>query len=57
MTGFELSVLRLQNAISVSIMAMPKKSHFTIFVIQNFVQNRNKTHMNFIYIVVIMFVR
>ena len=35
MTGFELSVSQLQNVIYFSIIVMPKKSHFTIFAIQN----------------------
>ena len=39
-----------------SIIAMPEKSHFTIFAIQNFVQNMKK-HMNSICIVGIMSVR
>ena len=30
-TGFELSVLQSQNAIYFSFIAMPKKSHFTIY--------------------------
>ena len=50
MTGFELSVSQLQNAIYFSIIVMPKKSHFTIFAIQNFVQNTKK-RVNSIYIV------
>ena len=37
--GFGLSVSWLQNTIYFSITAMPKKPHFTIFAIQNFVQN------------------
>ena len=43
-TGFELSLSRLQKVIYFSIIVIPKKSHFTIFVIQNFVQNTKK-HM------------
>ena len=43
LVGFELSVSRLQNATYFSIIAMSKKSHFTIFAIQNFVQNKKKT--------------
>ena len=35
-TGFELSILRSPNAIYFSIIAMPKKSHFTIFAINFF---------------------
>ena len=50
MTGFELSVSQLQNVIYFSIIVMPKKSHFTIFAIQNFVQNTKK-RVNSIYIV------
>ena len=38
-TGFELSVSRSRNAIYFCIIAIPKKSHFTNFAIQNFVQN------------------
>ena len=38
-TGFEISVSQSRNAIYFSIIAMPKESHFTIFAIQNFVQN------------------
>ena len=34
--GFEGSVSGMWNAIYFSIIVMPKKSHFTIFVIQNF---------------------
>ena len=40
--GFKLSVLRSQNAIYFSIIRIPKKFHFTIFVIQIFVQNMKK---------------
>ena len=40
--GFELSISRLRNAIYFFIIAMPKRSHFTIFTIQNFVQNLKK---------------
>ena len=43
LVGFELSISRLQNATYFSIIAMSKKSHFTIFAIQNFVQNTKKT--------------
>ena len=43
LVGFELSISRLQNATYFSIIAMSKKSHFTIFAIQNFVQNKKKT--------------
>ena len=39
-----LKVSRLQNAIYFSIITMPKKSHFNIFAIQNFMQNM-KTHI------------
>ena len=42
--GFELSVSQSGNAIYFSIIAIPKKSHFTIFTVQNFVQNTKK-HM------------
>ena len=57
MSGFELSILQLRSTIykntticklkhygttNFSIMAMPKESHFTIFAIQNFVQNTKK---------------
>ena len=55
-TGFELSVSRSRNAIYFSIVAIPKKSDFTIFAIENFVQN-TKRHVNSIYIVGIMFFR
>ena len=55
-TGFELSVSRSGNAIYFCIIAIPKKSHFTIFVIQNFMQNTKK-QVNSIYIVGIVFVR
>ena len=41
-SGFELSVSRSRDAIYFSIIAMPKKSHLTIFAIQNFVQNTKK---------------
>ena len=40
--GFELSILQLRNAIYFSVIAMPKKSRFTIFTIQNFMQNATK---------------
>ena len=53
---FELGAPRLQNAIYFSIFTISKKSHFTIFTIQNFVQNTRK-HVNSIYTVGIMFVR
>ena len=49
-TGFELSVSRSWNAIYFSIIAMPKKFHFTILAIQNFVQSTKK-RVNSIYIV------
>ena len=39
--GFKLSILWLRNVIYFSIIAMSKKSHFTIFAIQTFVQNTN----------------
>ena len=54
-SGFELSILQSHIAIYFSIINMPKKNHFTIFVIQNFVQNTQKTHVNSVYIVGIMF--
>ena len=54
--GLKLIVSWLQNAIYFSIFTMPKKSHFTIFVTQNFVQNTKK-HVNSIFILQIMFVR
>ena len=41
-TWFELSVSRSRNMISLSIIAMPNKSHFTLFAIQNFLQNTKK---------------
>ena len=41
-SGFELSVSRSRDAIYFSIIAMPKKSHLTVFAIQNFVQNTKK---------------
>ena len=41
--GVELSVSRSQNMIYFSIITMPEKSHFTIFAIQNFVQNMKNT--------------
>ena len=41
-TGFELGVSQSRSAICFSIIAIPKKSHFTIFVIENFVQNTHK---------------
>ena len=41
-TRFELSVSRPKNTIYLSIIGMPKKSHFTIFAIQNFLQNTKK---------------
>ena len=40
--GFELIVSPSRNAIYFSIIAIPKKSYFTIFTIQNFVQNTKK---------------
>ena len=43
--------------LSFSINAMPKKSHFTNFAISNFLQNKKKTHVNYMYIVGIMLVR
>ena len=55
-TGFELSVSRSRNAIYFCIIVIPKKSHFTIFAIQNFVRNTKK-HVNSIYIFGIMFAR
>ena len=55
-TGFVLSVPQSRNAIYFCIMAIPKKSYFTIFAIQNFVL-KTKKHMNSIYIVGIMFVK
>ena len=39
--GFELSVSQSRNVVYFSVIAMPKKSHFTIFAIQNFVKNTN----------------
>ena len=39
---FELSVSQSRNAIYFSTIAMPKKSHFNIFAIQNFAQNTKK---------------
>ena len=40
--GFKLHELWLQNVIYFYIIAMPKKSHFTILWIQNFVQKKKK---------------
>ena len=34
-TRFELSISRSRNAVSFFIIAIPKKSHFTIFAIQS----------------------
>ena len=42
-SGFELNVSRSRNAIYFSIIAMPSKSHFPIFAIQNFMQNTKNT--------------
>ena len=42
-TGFELRVSPSWNAIYFSIIKIPKISYFTILVIQNFVQNTQKT--------------
>ena len=56
-TGFELNVSGSQNAIYFSIIAIPKKSHFAIFAIQNFAQSTKEKHVNSIYIVGIMIVR
>ena len=39
--GFKLSISWSQNVMYFSIITMSKKSHFTIFTIQNFVQNMN----------------
>ena len=39
---FELSISWLQKTIYFHNITMPKKSHFTVFVIQNFVQNMKK---------------
>ena len=39
---FELSISWLQNTIYFHIITMLKESHFTVFVIQNFVQNTKK---------------
>ena len=41
--GFELIVSPSRNAIYFSIIAIPKKSYFTIFMIQNFLQNKKNT--------------
>ena len=41
---FEISISWSRNAIYFSIIAMSKKSHFAIFMVQNFVQNMKK-HM------------
>ena len=49
-TGFELSISEKQNAIYFAIITMPKKSHFTIFIIQNFVQNTKKYVNPFIFL-------
>ena len=43
---FKLSVSRSQNVIYFSIIAMPKKSCFTIFMIQNLVQNMKNSWIN-----------
>ena len=45
--GFKLGISSSQNAIYFSIM-IPKKSHFTIFAIQNFVLNTKKCEILFI---------
>ena len=42
-TGFELTISASQNAICFFSIAIPKKSYFTIFAIQNFVQNIKNT--------------
>ena len=42
-SGLQLRVSRSQNVIYFSIIAMPKKSHFTIFAKQSFVQNTKNT--------------
>ena len=42
-TGFEVSISQSQNVIYFPIIAMPKKSRFTIFAIQNLVQNTKNT--------------
>ena len=54
-SGFELTVSRLENLTYFCIIVIPKKSHFTIFATQNFVQNTKK-QVNSIYIIG-MFVR
>ena len=41
--GFELSISQLQNTIYFFIIMMLKKSHFSVFLIQIFVQNTEKT--------------
>ena len=40
--GFKLSISRSQNAIYFSIITIPRRSHFIIFAIQNFVENTKK---------------
>ena len=44
---FELSISWLWNVIYFSFIVMPKKYHFTIFVIQNYVQNTKKNTSEF----------
>ena len=41
-SGLELNASRSRNVIYFSVIAMPKKSHFTFLAIQNFVQNTTK---------------
>ena len=45
----KLSLSRSRNMINFSIIAMPKKSHFTIFAIQNFMQNMRNTSQFHLY--------
>ena len=47
-TGFELSVSRSRNAIYFCIIAIPKKSHFLIFAIQNCAKHKKNLWIPFI---------
>ena len=44
-TGVEIGILQLRKTIYFSIIAVPKKSHFNIFVTQSLVQNTHKKNM------------
>ena len=56
-TGLELSVSQSQNAIFLSIIAMPKETSFYYFCDKKLCAKHEKTHVNSIYIAGIMFVR